>query len=243
MRYQVHFIDVQNDLKNYIWMLEDTETQEVVAIDPTESKLVENFCEQHHLKLTQIWLTHWHKDHIGGVPVLIAQHSIPVFGPREELSKIPFITHALQHADQFRFNQLNVDIIATPGHTLGHIVYFIDQIDSLFCGDTLFSLGCGRVFEGTFEQMYHSLNRLAALPPRTQVYCTHEYTLANAQFALTIEPHNLALQERAQQVQQLRQNGQITLPSSIQLELETNPFLRTDCVEEFARIRTLKDQF
>jgi len=123
MRYQVHFIDVQNDLKNYIWMLEDTETQEVVAIDPTESKLVENFCEQHHLKLTQIWLTHWHKDHIGGVPALIAQYSIPVFGPREELSKIPFITHALQHADQFRFNQLNVDIIATPGHTLGHIVY------------------------------------------------------------------------------------------------------------------------
>ena len=243
MRYQVHFIDVQNDLKNYIWMLEDTETQEVVAIDPTESKLVENFCEQHHLKLTQIWLTHWHKDHIGGVPALIAQYSIPVFGPREELSKIPFITHALQHADQFRFNQLNVDIIATPGHTLGHIVYFIDQIDSLFCGDTLFSLGCGRVFEGTFEQMYHSLNRLAALPPRTQVYCTHEYTLANAQFALTIEPHNLALQERAQQVQQLRENGQITLPSSIQLELETNPFLSTDCVEEFARIRTLKDQF
>lgn len=243
MRYQVHFIDVQNDLKNYIWMLEDTETQEVVAIDPTESKLVENFCEQHHLKLTQIWLTHWHKDHIGGVPALIAQYSIPVFGPREELSKIPFITNALQHADQFRFNQLNVDIIATPGHTLGHIVYFIDQIDSLFCGDTLFSLGCGRVFEGTFEQMYHSLNRLAALPPRTQVYCTHEYTLANAQFALTIEPHNLALQERVQQVQQLRENGQITLPSSIQLELETNPFLRTDCVEEFARIRTLKDQF
>lgn len=243
MRYQVHFIDVQNDLKNYIWMLEDTETQEVVAIDPTESKLVENFCEQHHLKLTQIWLTHWHKDHIGGVPALIAQYSIPVFGPREELSKIPFITHALQHADQFRFNQLNVDIIATPGHTLGHIVYFIDQIDSLFCGDTLFSLGCGRVFEGTFEQMYHSLHRLAALPPRTQVYCTHEYTLANAQFALTIEPHNLALQERVQQVQQLRENGQITLPSSIQLELETNPFLRTDCVEEFARIRTLKDQF
>jgi len=91
--------------------------------------------------------------------------------------------------------------------------------------------------------MYHSLNRLAALPPRTQVYCTHEYTLANAQFALTIEPHNLALQERVQQVQQLRENGQITLPSSIQLELETNPFLRTDCVEEFARIRTLKDQF
>ncbi|MPW44722.1 hydroxyacylglutathione hydrolase [Acinetobacter guerrae] len=243
MRYQVHFIDVQNDLKNYIWMLEDTETQEVVAIDPTESKLVQDFCEQHQLKLAQIWLTHWHKDHIGGVPSLVAKHQIPVYGPREELSKIPFITHALQHEDQFKFNQLKIEIIATAGHTLGHIVYFIDQIECLFCGDTLFSLGCGRVFEGTFEQMYHSLNRLAALPPRTKVYCTHEYTLANAKFALTIEPHNLALQERAEQVQQLRDRGEITLPSSIQLELETNPFLRTDSVEEFARIRTLKDQF
>ncbi|MBJ9985038.1 hydroxyacylglutathione hydrolase [Acinetobacter sp. S40] len=243
MRYQVHFIDVQNDLKNYIWMLEDTETQEVIAIDPTESKLVLDFCDRHQLKLTQIWLTHWHKDHIGGVPALIAKQPIPVYGPREELSKIPFITHALQHEDQFKFNQLNIEIIATPGHTLGHIVYFIDEIDCLFCGDTLFSMGCGRVFEGTFEQMYHSLNRLAALPPRTKVYCTHEYTLANAQFALTVEPHNLALQDRAEKVQKLSENHQITLPSTIQLELETNPFLRTDSAEEFARIRTLKDHF
>lgn len=243
MRYQVHFIDVRNDLKNYIWMLEDTETQEVVAIDPTESKLVQEFCEQHQLKLTQIWLTHWHKDHIGGVPDLIASDPIPVYGPRKELSKIPFITHALQHEDQFRFNELTIEVIATPGHTLGHIVYFIDQTDFLFCGDTLFSMGCGRVFEGTFEQMYHSLNRLAALPPRTQVYCTHEYTLANAQFALTIEPHNVALQDRAKEVEYLRNQQQITLPSTIQLELETNPFLRTDCVEEFSRIRTLKDNF
>ena len=134
-------------------------------------------------------------------------------------------------------------MIATPGHTLGHITYFIEEIDSLFCGDTLFAMGCGRLFEGTAEQMYHSLNRLAALPIQTKVYCTHEYTLSNAEFALTIEPHNIALQERFEQVKMLRELDQITLPSTIELELETNPFLRTENAEEFARIRSLKDQF
>lgn len=244
MRYQVHVIDVKNDLKNYIWIIEDTQTREIVVIDPTEGQLVLDFCAQHHVTIAQIWLTHWHKDHIGGVPTLLAnQNTMPVYGPEQELSKIQMITHPLMHEDHFNFNELEVNVIATPGHTLGHITYFIDEIDSLFCGDTLFSLGCGRLFEGSFEQMYHSLNRLAALPPRTKVYCTHEYTQDNAKFALTIEPENIALQERARQVNELRQNHQITLPSTIELELETNPFLRAESVEEFEKIRTLKDNF
>ena len=111
-----------------------------------------------------------------------------VYGPRDELSKIPGITHPLQHDDHLKFNDLKVEIIATPGHTLGHIVYFIEELNALFCGDTLFAMGCGRLFEGTAEQMYHSLNRLAALPTATKVYCTHEYTLSNAEFALSVEP-------------------------------------------------------
>ncbi|QIO08531.1 hydroxyacylglutathione hydrolase [Acinetobacter lanii] len=243
MKFKIHVINVKNALQNYIWVLEDTDTQEVIVVDPTEAVLVENFCAQHHFNLKQIWLTHWHKDHIGGVPDLIANRPIPVYGPREELSKIPFISRPLQNDESFEFNGLKVDIFSVPGHTLGHIVYFIDAIDTLFCGDTLFAMGCGRLFEGTAEQMYQSLNRLAALPPRTQVYCTHEYTQSNGQFALTIEPENKALQSRMQNVNQLRANHQITLPSTIELELATNPFLRVDSAAEFKRIRELKDQF
>ncbi|ESK54276.1 hydroxyacylglutathione hydrolase [Acinetobacter tjernbergiae] len=243
MHYKIHAIDVKNTLKNYIWLLEDTHTHEVVVIDPTEAELVTDFCKQHQLKLKQIWLTHWHRDHTNGVQDLLADQNLQVFGPREELSKIALISHPLQHDNHFHFNHLKIEIIATPGHTLGHIVYFIEEIDTLFCGDTLFAMGCGRLFEGTAEQMYHSLNRLAALPIQTKVYCTHEYTLANAEFALTIEPHNVALQERMKHIKTLRDAEQMTLPSTIELELETNPFLRTDSAEDFARIRALKDQF
>ena len=243
MHYKIHAIDVKNTLKNYIWLLEDTHTHEVVVIDPTEAELVTDFCKQHQLELKQIWLTHWHRDHTNGVQGLLAGQNLQVFGPRDELSKIALISHPLQHNDHFHFNHLEIEIIATPGHTLGHIVYFIEEIDTLFCGDTLFAMGCGRLFEGTAEQMYHSLNRLAALPIQTKVYCTHEYTLANAEFALTIEPHNVALQERMKHIKTLRDAEQMTLPSTIELELETNPFLRTDSAEDFARIRVLKDQF
>ncbi|MEB3795249.1 MULTISPECIES: hydroxyacylglutathione hydrolase [Acinetobacter] len=243
MRYRIHFIDVQNALQNYIWILEDTETHEAVAVDPTEGGLVTQFCNDHHLTLKQIWITHWHKDHIGGVADLTANYNLAVYGPRDELSKIPGITHPLQHDDHLKFNDLKVEIIATPGHTLGHIVYFIEELNALFCGDTLFAMGCGRLFEGTAEQMYHSLNRLAALPTTTKVYCTHEYTLSNAEFALSVEPENHALQERVEQVRILRKEGKITLPSSIELELATNPFLRAESVEEFAHLRSLKDNF
>lgn len=241
--YKVHLLDIQNQLQNYIWLLEHTTSRDVIVVDPTEAEPVEQYCREHGLNLSQIWLTHWHKDHIGGVPELLQSRNIPVYGPREELSKIPFITHPLQHEAHFKFHDLQVDVLAVPGHTLGHIVYFIDAIDTLFCGDTLFTMGCGRVFEGTFEQMYHSLNRLAALPARTQVYCTHEYTLSNAKFALHVEPDNLALQQRYQQVEDLRLLNQPTLPSTIELELQTNPFLRVDSVEEFQKLREMKDNF
>ncbi|MEN8389963.1 hydroxyacylglutathione hydrolase [Acinetobacter indicus] len=241
--YKVHLLDIQNQLQNYIWLLEHTTSRDVIVVDPTEAEPVEQYCREHGLNLSQIWLTHWHKDHIGGVPELLQSRNIPVYGPREELSKIPFITHPLQHEAHFKFHDLQVDVLAVPGHTLGHIVYFIDAIDTLFCGDTLFAMGCGRVFEGTFEQMYHSLNRLAALPARTKVYCTHEYTLSNAKFALHVEPDNLALQQRYQQVEDLRLLNQPTLPSTIELELQTNPFLRVDSVEEFQKLREMKDNF
>lgn len=243
MTYKVHCIDVKNELQNYIWMLEHIPSKQVIAVDPTEASLVENFCNENNLTLSQIWLTHWHKDHIGGVPALIINRNIPIYGPRDELSKIPFISNPLSNNDAFNFHDLHVNIISVPGHTLGHIVYFIDATDTLFCGDTLFAMGCGRVFEGTYEQMYQSLNRLAALPPRTKVYCTHEYTLSNAKFALHVEPHNIEIQKRFELVTQLRASNECTLPSTIETELETNPFLRVNSVEEFQKIRELKDNF
>lgn len=243
MSYHIHTLDVKNSLQNYIWLLEDCDTKQVIVVDPTEAKIVMDYCNTHQLTIQQIWLTHWHKDHIGGVPELLQHHAVPVYGPKLEIAKIPFMTHPLTHDDHFNFNDVEVEMIAVPGHTLGHIVYYIPDLQILFSGDTLFAMGCGRVFEGTFEQMYHSLNRLAALPPETKVYCTHEYTLSNAKFARHVDPDNLAIQERFEQVEALRQQELCTLPSSIALELETNPFLRANSIQEFQQLRELKDQF
>ena len=243
MTFKIHTLDVKNSLQNYIWLLEHTASHDVVAIDPTEAGLVEAYCQEHGLKLAQIWLTHWHKDHVGGVPELIQSRNIPVYGPRNELSRIPWVNYPLDNDSHFEFHGLDVEVTETAGHTLGHLVYFIDEIKTLFCGDVLFAMGCGRVFEGTFQQMYNSLSRIAAFPADTKVYCTHEYTLSNAQFARHVEPDNLAIQQRFDEVESLRMLGQCTLPTTIALELETNPFLRAESVEEFQRLRELKDNF
>jgi hydroxyacylglutathione hydrolase len=241
--FKVHTIDVENNLQNYIWLLEHIPTSRVAVVDPTDGLLVQRYCQQQQLTIDQIWLTHWHKDHVGGVPTLITEHHIPVYGPREELSKIPFVSHPLMHQDHFDFAELKIKIIAVPGHTLGHIVYYAQEINTLFCGDTLFAMGCGRVFEGTYTQMFESLQKLAALPSKTQVYCTHEYTQSNATFALHVEPNNLDIQQRANDVQEQRAKQLCTLPSNIALELKTNPFLRAANVSEFKRLREMKDQF
>ncbi len=243
MRFKVEAINVGNALQNYIWMLTDTDSNHTIAIDPTRADLVLDYCQTHQLKLCQIWITHKHHDHIDGVAELQQQTQATTYAPLAEKEQIVCADHWLQDGDVIDFNDFKVEIIATPGHTLGHICYFIDTLDILFSGDTLFAMGCGRLFEGTYAQMYHSLNRLAALPPRTQVYCTHEYTESNARFALTVEPDNILLQERYTEVTALRDNHQITLPTNIALELETNPFLRCQNIEEFQKLRQLKDQF
>ena len=243
MDYQVHLVDVKNAGGNYIWLIEHCPSKTVVVVDPTEAAVVEAYCLQQHLSIQQIWLTHWHKDHTGGVADLIQSRSIPVFGPELEQEKIPFITHPLGDLSQIHFHDLNIQILHVPGHTLGHIVYYAAQIESLFCGDTLLAMGCGRLFEGSYTQMFNSLQRLKTLPHATKIYCTHEYTLSNAEFAITVEPENLDLQQRHVEVQQLRAQQQATLPSQLSLELATNPFLRVANVEQFQKIRQLKDQF
>lgn len=240
--FKIHVIDVENSLQNYIWLLEDTKTREVVVVDPTEGEIVIEYCKNNYLKIKQVWLTHWHKDHTAGVPKLLEfDASLPIYGPQLEEKKIPFLSKLLQHQDQFNFNHFNIEVLATPGHTLGHIVFYIPSINCVFVGDTLFAMGCGRVFEGTHTQMYHSLQLLAKLPNITQVYCTHEYTLSNAKFALSVEPDNFILQERVEHVEYLRLLNKITLPTTIALEKETNPFLRAESIESFSNLRTLKD--
>ncbi|MFT4020609.1 MAG: hydroxyacylglutathione hydrolase [Acinetobacter sp.] len=242
--FKIHVIDVQNKLQNYIWLIEHVATRQVVVIDPTQADLVQKFCEDHQLTIVQIWLTHWHKDHVEGVPAL--QRDFPqttIYGPEAESAKIPFMTHPLRHDDHFNFHNLDIEIISVPGHTLGHIIFYIDTIQSVFVGDTLFALGCGRVSEGTYAQMFHSVNRIAALPSPTKIYCAHEYTLSNAKFALHVEPDNLTLIERAKHIEDLRLLNKITLPTTVELELATNPFLRVETIQEFEHLRKLKDNF
>lgn len=248
---------------NYIWCLHDGATAWVV--DPGDAEPVEEFLAARKLGLEGILITHHHSDHIGGVAQLVrTQAPRHVFGPCNPA--IAGLTHMLTGGDTVALLGLSLTVIEVPGHTLDHIAYFAERAAEaaspplLFCGDTLFAAGCGRLFEGSPEQMYESLQKLAALPAATAVYCTHEYTLANLRFAREVEPDNLALQTRVSDAEQLRRESQPTLPSTLQLELATNPFLRANAatvctaalehgavgtgnVQIFAALRKWKDHF
>ena len=213
---------------NYIWMLHTPTSKDVLVVDPGDAAAVEARLAADGLNLAGILITHHHYDHTGGIAELTRNRSIPVYGP--DNPAISGITHPVKDGDIVDINDIRFTIMATPGHTLDHIAYFTEFGDNpaLFCGDTLFVGGCGRLFEGTAQQMYASLSRLAALPGNTRVYCAHEYTLANLQFALAVEPDNPILQQQAQDVAKLRTNNQPTVPSILSQELATNPFLRSD---------------
>lgn len=220
---------------NYIWLLRVGRA--AVVVDPGDAAPVLRYLEQHSLSLTAIMTTHHHGDHVGGNIALLQHYSVPVFGPANEV--IPGRTHALQEGDRLTVPgiDLGCEVLDVPGHTAGHIAYFAPDCASyrLFCGDTLFAAGCGRLFEGTAQQMFTSLNKFARLPRQTQVYCAHEYTLANLEFALAIEPNHPALISRYDVEQSKRARSEPTLPSTIGLELATNPFLR--CTESGIRER------
>lgn len=208
---------------NYIWLIHNG--THAVAVDPGDAKPVLQTLSDLNLQLTDILITHHHSDHIDGVDTLLAHYpDITVYAPKQE--RYSFKHNAVSEPDQVALPEFNLsfDVIDLPGHTLGHIAYYSRGI--LFCGDTLFGAGCGRLFEGTAEQLYHSLQKLAELPADTKVYCTHEYTLHNIDFALTLEPHNSALQRRKYDTELLRNAALPSLPTSISLELNTNPFLR-----------------
>ncbi len=208
---------------NYIWLLRNG--HRIVVIDPGDDAPVLNYLANEDASLTAILLTHHHGDHTGGVAGLVARHPVPVYGPAGE--SIAGISMPLREGDTVALQdfQDHLRVIEVPGHTRGHIAYYGQG--ALFCGDTLFGCGCGRLFEGTADQMWASLRKLAALPPDTRVYCAHEYTQSNIRFALSVEPGNTALLARSVRVTQLRADLQPTVPFTLAEELATNPFLRS----------------
>lgn len=215
---------------NFGVIIRDPATGAVAAIDAPEASAVEAALKSAGWKLTHILVTHHHADHTDGIPALKAQYGAKVIGPKGEASKIKDLDETVGGGDVFKLGAVEVRVIDTPGHTLGHITFWMPAANAAFVGDTMFSLGCGRVLEGDMKMMWGSLAKLAALPPETDVYCGHEYTAANAKFSLTIEPENLALQARAQEVEQLRAAGKPTVPTTIGRELATNPFIRPGSV-------------
>lgn len=215
---------------NYIWAI--IGHGHCAIVDPGDATPILSWLQQHKLQLSAILITHHHGDHTGGIAALLARFKVPVYGPAQEA--IAKISHPVGDGELVTLAEIHAQfrVISVPGHTRGHVAYFGHGM--LFCGDTLFACGCGRIFEGTAEQMHDSLQRLAALPGETQVYCTHEYTLGNIAFALSVDADNADLRDRAENEQAKRDQGLPTLPSTIALELATNPFLR--CHEPALRL-------
>jgi hydroxyacylglutathione hydrolase len=211
---------------NYGVLIRDADRDVTAAIDAPDAGAVAAALKDKGWRLTHILTTHHHGDHTAGNLPLKAETGCIIIGPRAEAAKIPGIDKSVGQGDTFSFGAHEVRVFDTPGHTAGHISYWLPGDSVAFVGDTLFAIGCGRVIEGNAQMMWQSLQKLMALPKETVVYCGHEYTQANAKFALTIEPENTALQKRAKEVDQLRAAGKPTLPTNIGIELETNPFLR-----------------
>jgi hydroxyacylglutathione hydrolase len=211
---------------NYIWLITDPPAPTAVVVDPGEASPVLQVLRQRQLELCAVLLTHHHGDHVGGVNEILRTHQVPVFGPARE--NIATVDHPVEGGDFIPFPDLGleIEVIDVPGHTAGHIAY--RGSDFALVGDTLFAGGCGRVFEGTPEQMHASLKCLAGLPAETLIYCAHEYTVANLEFARAVEPYNEALARRLEAAKKDRANRRPTVPSDIAEELETNPFLRCD---------------
>jgi len=226
---------------NYVWLAHDAASGETAVIDPAVAEPVLAAANARGWKITQILNTHWHHDHVGGNAVIVAATGAKVTGPSGEAEKIPLIGRAVGEGDQVQIGAQIGRVIDCPAHTAGHIAYAFEG--ALFAGDTLFAMGCGRLFEGTAEQMHAALAKFMALPPRTLVYCAHEYTQSNARFALTVEPDNIALINRAQAVDRLRERGEPTVPFSLAMEAATNPFVRAGSIAELARRRAAKDAF
>jgi hydroxyacylglutathione hydrolase len=256
---QVHRLQALSD--NYIFLLHDPQSQTAAVVDPAEAQPVLRQLDQLSAELVAIFNTHHHSDHVGGNQKLLQQFpQATVYGGKHDQGRIPNQQVFLQEGDQVTFANREAEVFFVPGHTSGHIAYYFpptatDEAGELFCGDTIFVGGCGRLFEGTPTQMVDSLSKLRKLPDNTRVWCAHEYTLKNYKFALRVAPDNSSVQNRYNEVQQIRQQNQATVPSLLGVEKETNLFLQWDSpqlqaamgvqdpVRTFAKLRGKKDQF
>ncbi len=228
---------------NYIYLLRDESSGQTAAVDPAEAGAVNRVLNDRRWRLNFIFNTHHHFDHTGGNLELREAWGCRIFGYEGDAARLPGISRKLRQGERFFLGGTEFQVLFVPGHTSGHIAFWSPGAGALFCGDTLFAMGCGRLFEGAPEQMFASLSQIKALPPETLVYCAHEYTEANARFALSVDGKNPRLAKRAELARKQRSRGMPTVPFRLKDELETNPFIRAADAGEFARLRRLKDQF
>lgn len=234
-------VPVLND--NYSWLVHDADSGETMVVDPGEAQPVLDAAAARGWTIAQVWNTHWHPDHVGGNEAIVAATGATVIGPEAERAKIGKLDRGVGEGDVVTLGAHRATVLAVPGHTAGHIAFHFADADAVFTGDTLFAMGCGRLFEGDAAQMLANMRRFAAMPPETRVYCGHEYTQANGRFALVAEPGNDAIVARMAEVDAARATGEATVPTTIALERDTNPFLRAPDAETLAARRRAKDEF
>jgi hydroxyacylglutathione hydrolase len=227
---------------NYVWLIHNAEIGETAVVDPSVADPVLEATAAKGWRLTQILNTHWHPDHTGGNEGIQQATGCTIIAPAEA-DRVSKVDRIVREGERVTVAGREAVVWEIPGHTSGHIAYYFEGESMIFVGDTMFAMGCGRLFEGTAEQMYRNLSRIAALPKEVRIFCGHEYTLANARFAAHAEPGNEAITDRLAAVSALRDAGKITLPTSVAQELATNPFVRARDAEEFARLRRDKDSF
>ncbi|MEK6542754.1 MAG: hydroxyacylglutathione hydrolase [Pseudomonadota bacterium] len=228
---------------NYIWMVHEPLSGETMVVDPAVAAPVLAAAEARGWRITQIWNTHWHPDHTGGNVEIKAATGCTITGPAGENYPVPGMDIAVAEGASVSLGAVTATVIDVPAHTAGHIAFHLASEEAIFVGDTLFAMGCGRLFEGTAAQMFTNMRKLEVLPEITRVYCAHEYTQSNGRYALTAEPDNAALSERMVDVDACRARGEPTVPTTIGLERATNPFMRAASIEELAARRAAKDAF
>jgi len=228
---------------NYIWLVHDPVSDESVVVDPGDASPALAEAARRGWTIGQVWNTHWHADHTGGNAAVKAASGAIISGPAAEAAKIPTLDVQLAEGDTVRIGSHVAQVIAAPGHTAGHILFHLADDAVIFAGDTLFAMGCGRLFEGTPEQMFANMQHLATLPGETEVFCAHEYTQSNGRYAMVAEPGNADIAARMRDVDAARAAGAATVPTTIALERATNPFLRAHDAREFAKRRAGKDSF